>query len=207
MPLNIVLYTQNKQIMDRRIALKQLAVLTGGLMVFPSCDFNPEKILAAYERLQINEEHKSLLSKVVETILPGGDIKGAKELNMQDFVLVMANDCLEDEKRERFTQGLKHFDAYVQKEFGKSFVKMEQAEAEEVFNQIVKAKENPGNKNEKEKESDSFQYFLDTTKRFTLQGYLNSEYFMTDIMPYNLIVGGFKGEKIINPSEKINTNG
>ena len=137
--------------MDRRIALKQLAVITGGLMVFPSCDFSREKILAAYEKLQINEEHKVLLSKVVETILPGGEIKGAKELNMQDFVLVMANDCLDDEKRENFTKGLKHFDSYVQKEFGKRFVKMEQSEAEEIFKQIVNTKENPGNKNEKEK--------------------------------------------------------
>ena len=186
--------------MDRRLALKQLALFTGGLMAFPSCDFSRENVLAAYEKLRVTEAHRSLLAKVVETILPGGDIVGARELEMQDFVLVMANDCLGEEEQSRFIKGLKNFDAYVNKQTGSIFGKMDQDAAEKSFMAIVDSEDKSG-------EVEELKYFLNTTKRFTLQGYLSSEYFMTEVMPYNMVPGGFQGEKVINPLEKINING
>jgi len=54
---------------------------------------------------------------------------------------------------------------------------------------------------------EGLKYFLNTTKRFTLQGYLSSQYFMTEVMPYNMVPGGFQGERLIDPTEKINING
>ena len=186
--------------MDRRLALKQLALFTGGLMAFPSCDFSRENVLEAYEKLQVSEAHRSLLAKVVETILPGGDIVGARELDMQDFVLVMANDCLNEDDQIRFVKGLKNFDSYVKKHAGSSFEEMDQEAAEKNFVNIIGSEDESG-------QMEELKYFLNTTKRFTLQGYLSSEYFMTEVMPYNMIPGGFQGEKIINPSEKINING
>jgi len=194
--------------MKRRIALKQMALYAGGMLVIPSCDFSEERILAAYEKLQITDAHYKTLSKVVETILPGGEIRGGRELNIQDFVLVMANDCLSEENQLRYTSGLKQFDPYVQKNYRSRFEKMQQSKAEEVFQEIVKSKkadpENQGGMNQKLAE---LSYFLETSKRYTLQGYLNSEYFMTEIMPYKMIPGGFQGEIPIKPSEKINING
>jgi len=194
--------------MDRRLALKQLAFFTGGLFVVPSCDFGEGNILAAYEKLQITEAHKKLLSKVVETILPGGEITGAKELNIQDFILVMANDCLAAENQLRFTNGLKQFDLYVQKEHEGRLEKMPQKKAEEVY----KAAVNIQQQDEENPRTEGFdkydiKYFLETSKKFTLQGYLSSEYFMTEIMPYEMIPGGFQGEVLIEPNEKIILNG
>jgi len=186
--------------MERRLALKQLALITGGIMAFPSCDFSRENVLAAYEKLQVTDAQKNILAKVVETILPGGDIVGAKELDMQDFVLVMANDCLGEEEQQRVVKGLKNFDQYIQKKSGSSFGKMDQEAAEKSFMAIVEAEDERG-------EVEELKYFLNTTKRFTLQGYLSSEYFMTEVMPYQMIPGGFQGEKLIDPTEKINTNG
>lgn len=186
--------------MDRRLALKQLALFTGGLMAFPSCDFSRENVLAAYEKLQVTDAHQDLLAKVVETILPGREIKGAKELNMQDFVLVMANDCLAEEDQSRFIKGLKNFNAYVKKQSGSSFEKLDQETAERSFTHIVDSED-------KSEEMEGLKYFLNTTKRFTLQGYLSSQYFMTEVMPYNMVPGGFQGERLIDPTEKINING
>ena len=184
--------------MDRRIALKQLAWVTGGIFLLPSCDFSSENILAAYDKLQVNEDHRNLLGKVVETILPGGEVVGARELNIQDFLLVMANDCLDEENQQRFIKGLKGFDTYVKERFGSRFETMDQANSEKVFTEIVNAEDD---------DIADFKYFLDTSKRFALQGYLSSEYFMTEVMPYKMIAGGFQGEKRIDPSEKINING
>jgi hypothetical protein len=194
--------------MDRRLALKQLALFTGGLMVIPSCDFNRENVLVAYEKLQITDAHKKILTKVVETILPGGNIRGAKELNIQDFVLLMANDCLSKEEQKKFTDGLKGFGKYVQKQEGSRFEDMNQSEAEKIFNGFVNDQESKAENLQKvNPERENLKFFLNTTKRFTLQGYLTSEYFMTEVMPYKMIPGGFQGEKMIKPSEIINING
>lgn len=184
--------------MDRRLALKQLAWVTGGVFLIPGCDFSRENILAAYDKLQVSEDHRNLLGKVVETILPGGEITGARELNIQDFLLVMANDCLDEESRERFVMGLKGFDAYVKEKFGSRFETMDQQKAEKVFTETV---------NTESDDLADFRHFLNTSKRFALQGYLSSEYYMTEVMPYNMIPGGFQGEKRIDPLEKINING
>ncbi len=71
--------------MDRRIALKQLALITGGLILIPSCDFNRENVLVAYEKLQITDAHKKILTKVVETILPGGNIMGSQGIEYSGY--------------------------------------------------------------------------------------------------------------------------
>lgn len=194
--------------MDRRLALKQLALFTGGLMVIPSCEFNRENVLVAYDKLQITDAHLQTLSKVVETILPGGNIRGAKDLNLQEFVLLMANDCLNREEQKKFTEGLKGFGKYVQKERGSRFENLSQSEAETVFNDFVNDQEGKSENLQKDNpERENLKFFLNTTKRFTLQGYLTSQYFMTEVMPYEMIPGGFQGEKMIQPSEKINING
>ena len=198
--MSLILLTVKSFSMDRRLALKQLALFTGGFMALPSCDFSRGSVLAAYEKLQITEAHRSLLAKVVETLLPGGDIVGAKELDMQDFVLVMANDCLDEEYQSQFVSGLKNFDQYIRKEFGNSFEKMDQETAEKSLMAIAEAED-------ENREIEELKYFLNTTKIFTLQGYLSSEYFMTEVMPYQMIPGGFQGEKLIDPTEKINING
>jgi hypothetical protein len=50
---------------------------------------------------------------------------------------------------------------------------------------------------DEDKEADTARGFISTTKRFALQGYLNSEYFMTEIKPYELVPARFYGSKKI----------
>ena len=174
--------------MDRRSAMKQLAILTGGAVLMPACDFSEESILQAYQNLNITQSDKVLLTQVTNTIFPGTTLKKAEELMIQDFVLVMSNDCLSADQQDGFVKGLKGWEDFSKKTFGKAFSKMDQKEAEEA---IVK-----GMALEGENESEAGQ-FLNTTKRFALQGYLNSEYFMTEIKPYELVPARFYGSKLI----------
>jgi len=188
--------------MNRRLALKQLALATGGLAIIPSCNFSEEKILAAYDELQITASHKEMLKKLVDTIIPKTDLKGAVELGVHDFVLVMANDCLGAEEQESFVNGLKGFDAYTKTNFGNRFTKMDPSTSEETFQAIL----------EKESGDDqqlkNTQYFLQTVKKYSIQGYMASEYVMTELMPYKLVPGPvFNGSKKIVPGEKVNING
>jgi hypothetical protein len=119
--------------MNRRIALRHLALISGGLALIPSCDFSSEDILAAYEKLKITASQKSLLGDISNTIIPAGEIKGALDLEVPDFILVMINDCFTTENQILFTQGLAAFPAYVKNSAGSSFDKLETKKKEEVI--------------------------------------------------------------------------
>ncbi|MDN3689600.1 gluconate 2-dehydrogenase subunit 3 family protein [Cyclobacterium jeungdonense] len=176
--------------MDRRSAMKQLALLTGGVVLIPACDFSEESILQAHQNLKITASQKELLTQVINTIFPGKVLKPSEELQLPDFVLVMCNDCLDKEQQETFVSGLQQWDAFSKEQFGKKFSQMNSTEAEDCLRTALTM-------DGKEEEKKSAIGFVNTTKRFALQGYLNSEYFMTEIKPYELVPARFYGSKKI----------
>lgn len=184
--------------MDRRLALKQLALLTGATVLIPACDFNQESALDAYKKLQVTASDKATLTDVVNTIFPGVRLKRGEEVDLPDFVLIMANDCLSEEEQSSFVTGLKGLDAYTKKAFGKTFGRMEATEAADTYRQLLAKEDGKASK---------VQDFLKTTKRFAMQGYLTSAYYMTEVMPYNMIPGGYRGSVLVAEIERINTNG
>lgn len=187
--------------MDRRLALKQLSWITGGMILIPSCDFTQESVLEAYHKLQVTNLHRDTLSQVTNTIFPSVKLRKADEVGLSDFVLIMANDCLSEKDQEQFLKGLKGFNTFSKETFGKSYGKMNKNEAADAYRAIM------GMEAEENSALASTKVFLAITKRFALQGYLTSEYYMTEIMPYKMIPGGFKGSKLVTEIERINPNG
>ncbi|AGA77314.1 gluconate 2-dehydrogenase subunit 3 family protein [Echinicola vietnamensis] len=188
--------------MNRRLALKQLALAAGGLALIPSCDLSEEKVLAAYDELKITESHLQLIQKLVDTLIPETELKGAAALGVHDFVLVMANDCMSSDEQSQFLSGLHEFDGYTKKTAGTRFTKMDAPKAAKTVEAILEETTNS------DKEAEDVRYFLQTTKKYTIQGYLQSEYVMTELMPFQLVPGpDFNGKKEIVPGEKVNING
>jgi hypothetical protein len=184
--------------MKRRDALRNLALITGGLVLVPSCDFGKEEILSAYQNLNVTPSQQKLLAQISDTIIPAGYLKGASDLAVQDFILVMVNDCVDPESQESFSNGLSKFDAYSKKAGGKVFDKLDVQQREQVLN--------TGLATEVEEEKDIHQ-FLNTTKRFTIQGFLMSEYMMKDVKPYSLIPEKYNGQALIADLKTENING
>jgi hypothetical protein len=169
--------------MKRRDALRSLALLTGGLVLVPSCDFSKEDILSAYQKLQITPSLSELLAQIADTIIPSGKIKGAKDLSVQDFILVMVNDCVDEEGQKSFMAGIQGFEAFSESSAGKAFSKLEVSQRESLL-QTGLALEDEKQKHIKD--------FLSMAKRFTVQGFMLSEYIQTEVKPYSLIPGEYK---------------
>lgn len=183
--------------MKRRDALRSLALLTGGLVLVPSCDFSKEDILSAYQNLEITPSLKKLLAEIADTIIPAGNLKGAADIEVQDFILVMVNDCLSEEAQQTFMAGLKGFEDFSKKSKGNKFNKLNQEQKETLILEGLSTEE------ESQK---AIKDFLQTTKRFTIQGFMASEYMQTEVKPYSLIPGDYKGDVLIADlkPEKIN---
>lgn len=178
--------------MKRRDALRSLAMLTGGLVLVPSCDFSKEDILSAYQKLQVTPSLNALLAQIADTIIPAGKIKGAKDLSMQDFILVMVNDCIDETGQKSFMDGILGFNPFSETNAGKAFDKLDVAERETLIRSGL-ALEDESQKHIKD--------FLSMTKRFTVQGFMLSEYIQTEVKPYSLIPGEYKDVLIadLNP--------
>jgi len=193
--------------MQRRDALKALALLTGGAVLVPSCDFMKEDILAAYRNLQVTPSLQKLLAAIADTIIPAGTIKGAADISVQDFILVMVNDCMKEEKQKVFMQGLSAFIDYSKKAGGKSFAKLTSEQKSAVVLAGFDIKNEPAeNENEKQKltreNEDAVRECLQITKRFTIQGFMMSQYIQTEIKPYQLIPGEYQGAVLVSDIKK-----
>ncbi len=175
--------------MDRRTALKQAALFAGGVALLPSCSFGPERVAMALNNLKIDVDLQDMLAKIVETMIPSGEIPGAEELEVYKFVLVMADDCIDKKEQASFTSGLQKFGPFVKENFEKAFAKGDQVYKEKVLTDIM-AKDDaeetamPGLKDIKS--------FLGMTKRYSIQGYMQSQYIMTEKFPYKHVPGPFQ---------------
>lgn len=188
--------------MQRREVLKSLALLTGGAVLVPSCNFEKEEILAAYSNLQITPSQQALLAQIADTILPPGKLKGAQDLAVQDFILVMVNDCLDQNDQTQFTNGLRAFNAFSKKAGGRNFSKLESAEKEKVITEGLLIEADTTDESKK-----AVRAFLSVTKSFTIQGFMASQYIMTEVKPYSLIPGTYNGEVLISSISNMKING
>ncbi len=175
--------------MNRRIALKQLGLVTAGAMLLPGCLKQVRPLSVALNNLSVTGEQEGLLAEMAESIIPATDIPGAKALNLQAFVLRMVDDCQDADAQKNFETGLSQFDEAVVTKFKKPFEECSAKERKEFLLEIdftAKA----------ERESDKstpVSVFYSLVKRYTIQGFLNSEYIMTNVLVYNMIPGKFVG--------------
>jgi hypothetical protein len=143
--------------------------------------------------LGFEEGTEATVGEVVDTIIPATKTSGAKELGVHLFVLKMIKDCSDKKDQQSFQTGLNQLDEYTKKTSGKSFAETEKPLRLQLLKSISK-QDSSAPKELKE--------FLALTKKFTLQGYTTSEYFMTNIIPYQLVPGSFHGCVKVKASQK-----
>jgi hypothetical protein len=191
--------------MKRRDALRSLAMITGGLVLVPSCDFSKEDILTAYQNLQVTPSLQQLLKEIAGTIIPAGDIKSAADIEVQDFILVMVNDCVDTEGQKSFMLGLQGFDDFSKKSGGSVFSKLDQAGKEAVVKAAL-AIEIPEEVKPEDPQK-ATKDFIGMAKRFIVQGFMMSEYIQTQVKPYSLIPGEYQGAVLISDLKPQRING
>ena len=192
--------------MNRRKALKNLGLITGGIFLLPSCDFSNEKVSIILNKLQITIEEEKLLQEIVASLIPEGEIPGARSLEVHNFVWVMIDDVLSEKKQRSLMNGLRSFDNKVKEVSGNSFIDLSENDRLAILKDILDGnikEDKPENK----KDLKDIRNFVKTTKYYTIWGYMQSEYIMTEIMPYQLIPGSYGSCEIIETNKRVNING
>jgi hypothetical protein len=171
--------------MNRRLVLKQLAVATAAAWILPSCVSDPKKVSIALNRLNITGDDEELLAAIADTLIPKTDTPGAKDVSAHLFTIVMVDDCMAKADQENYVKGLKAFDDTCKTVAGKAFTKATVEERTDILKKLEASRDTL---------PEDVKAFYSATRRYVIQGYTASQYFMTDVKPYQLIPGpNFKG--------------
>jgi len=170
-----------KQAINRRIAIRNLLIIAGGTMVLPACFRESGKSTIKLTNLSVSEEDEHLLAELTETIIPASDSPGGKDLLLHLFVLKMVDDCHSPEDQQVFSQGLSLFVSWSEQQLGKPYLQASPSDRVALLSSIS------------ESGKEKIVSFFGILKRRTIQGYMNSQYVMTNLVKYELIPGRYNG--------------
>jgi hypothetical protein len=170
--------------MKRRSALAYLAVAIGGTAVLPGCWKEWRKESLPAHKLNMSSEQEDLLAELVGIIIPESETPGARSLGVDAFILTMVSDCSDKQAQEEFVAGFPALEEATKKRFGQSFGSFDPARRTEALRSFLTT-EDPAEAQVKD--------FVSFLKKMTVQGYMNSEYVMTNVLNYKLIPGRFEG--------------
>ena len=167
----------------RRTAVKQLLIISGGVVIFPSCVHQEDKTSILLKNLDLNAGHEKLMAEIAETIIPKTDTPGAKEIATHIYTLKMLDDCTEKEKQDAFVKGLNEINEISKKKFNNKFIDCTVPQRRDILTDIEA----------KNGYSKDVQSFYGMMKHFTIQGYITSKYVGTNLVVYELVPGRFHG--------------
>lgn len=178
--------------MDRRTLVKTLGLSAIGLATVPLWIDSWTAEALPTSVLHLGEKEKNTLAALVGVIIPGSDIPGAKELEVDKFVVTMVADCYEEDVQNNFLSGFEKLNNNCEEKHGKIFLKLTGPEqlaiCEEISAQPVPAE---GKFN-----------FINFVKDLTITGYMTSEYVMENIVGYEFVPSRFNGSYPVEKSIK-----
>jgi len=171
--------------MDRREALKRLAVLTGGTLsattiaaVMGGCsaqngDFSPQTL---------SSNQNSLVIELTERIIPETDTPGAAKAKVNEFIDHMLTNWNTKAEKEHFLEGLDTVESLSNDTYNSNFLTLSKENQIEVMERLEEeAFKQRGKNNQK-------PFFL-MLKEFTIVGYYTSEIGASQELNSDLIPG------------------
>jgi len=185
--------------MDRRTAIRNLALVIGSAAVLPAC--TKENPTAHFKHFDVTSDQEALVADLAETIIPKTKSPGAKDLNLDKFIWLMLDDCSKKEDQQAFFKGMDKFNELTKKMYNKSFADCSKTERAAILNTFekksdekkaaIKPKAKKADAKKPEEKRDELQAFYVTVKGLTVYGYTQSQYFMTKEIVYELVPGRY----------------
>ncbi len=159
-----------------------MALVAAGLLVLPGCDTSgwKETAVQATDPL-LSAKQEDLLAEIVETLIPTTDTPGAKELKVHAYVHKMVADCFEEDAQQALVKGLNQVEKLSDKKYNKAFAAASMEERTAILEQMSQT------------EGTDQKEFFGLVKGLTIQGYMTSEYMMTNITKYEMVPGRYLG--------------
>jgi hypothetical protein len=205
--------------MDRREALKSVALLMGGAIsvttmgaLFESCNHAPGKAKALF-----SPDQQLLVTELADLIIPTTDTPGAKAAGVGPFITMMIGECYPEKAQKIFVDGLEDIEKRAKNQFSKNFLALthdqQTAILKTIADETVKAKADEKKKADADqpKTIDAFNkapkkkgdpYFFQLMRELTMLGYFTSEIGASKALVYLPVPGRYEGTTDLKPGQK-----
>jgi len=167
--------------MNRRKALKNLAIVSGGLITLPqwmiSCGISDTTV----HQTSFSLADQKILASITDTIIPAGNSIGALSVSVDKFLQKLIDDCYEKNAQDNIKAQLKSLDELAKATHKNSFTDCTQAQREALLLKFSTS--------QKKEEKD----FFDTMKSETIRGFNTSQKVMTEYLDYKVAPGHYYG--------------
>jgi hypothetical protein len=168
---------------SRRSVLKQLAFVSVGMSIIPSCLEDRSKASLLLKNISVSAADEAMLAALCEIIIPKTETPGAKDISAHLFVLTMVDDCATKEDQQVFLKGMEEFNKLCQTVAGKSLVDCDSNDKKKITDELLV----------KMNEDSPLKHFMGMVKGRTIQAYTSSEFFLTKVQVYELVPGRYHG--------------
>lgn len=168
--------------MNRRELLKLITAATGTAMIGGTTLLSG---CATQGPVNFSAQNIALMDEVAETILPRTDTPGAKDVQVGQFMSVYVNDCYTLDEQAIFHKGLMTLEDNCKKNYGRSFIALQQNEREDFVNQL--------DREAKVDVAAGRIHYFTMIKQLTLFGFFTSEAGANQVLRHAPIPGRYDG--------------
>ena len=176
-------------VLDRRKAIRNLAIASGGLITLPQWMVSCGASDATIHQTSFSIADQKLLASIVDTIIPAGNSIGALSVGVDKFLQMLIDDCYETTAQENVKTQLKSLEASAQAKHKKSFADCTQAEREELLLKFSTT------------ENAEMKEFFNSMKSETIRGFSTSQKVMQDYLGYKVAPGHYYGCVDVNNAD------
>jgi Gluconate 2-dehydrogenase subunit 3 len=167
--------------MDRRKAIKNIAIVSGGLITLPqwmvSCGVSDTTI----HQSSFSVAEQKIIASITDTIIPAGSSIGALSVGVDKFLQKLIDDCYEKNVQVNVKTQLKNLEGSANATNKKSFADCTQTQREGLLLKLSTS--------EKKEEKD----FFDLVKSETIRGFNTSQKVMQEYLGYKVAPGHYYG--------------
>lgn len=172
--------------MDRRLAIKNLAIASGTLITLPfwmqACGVSDTDTHVS----SFSKSEQESLASLADTIIPAGNSVGALSVGVDKYLQKLFDDCYEKQDQDNIRNQLKVMNASAKNAYGESFTQCTAAQREELLTKWSASEV----KEERE--------FFELMKKETISGFNTSQKVMEEYQNYQIAPGHYYGSVNVN---------
>lgn len=171
--------------MNRRSSIKSAILL--GILGVSTLSIYKYRVLNIEVDLKRFYDYQKLIAELAECIIPKSDSPGAKEANVDQYIINVLINCTPIKEQHKFLDGLEYLETYTRDTYDKSFFKCTEKEKLDVL-QYFEDRDNY-NFSILNKINAKFlgQSFFNKLKRLTIEGYFSSNLGATKCLSYDYV--------------------
>ena len=167
--------------MNRRLALKNIVIASGGLITLPFWMGCQTGDTPATHLSSFSSKEQKTLAAITDTIIPAGAEVGALAMEVDKFLQKLVDNCYEKEVQDNVKLQLKSLDASAETAYDHHFYDATPAQRQELLSKLSKS----SNKAEKD--------FFTLVRSETIRGFSTSKEVMQKYLNYKIAPGHYYG--------------